>query len=277
MYTYLAAVIQMNSQPDMDHNFEQAYDLVRKAAAEGARLIGLPENFSYFDHLDTKIGKAEQLAEASPAFLKKTASEFGIYLLGGSYPVPDKKGKMFNRSTLFDPGGNLLAQYDKIHLFDVDLPEGEKYRESDFVRSGMNSPVVISTNDIGRIGFSICYDLRFPELYRALSDIGAEIMTVPSAFTATTGRVHWEPLIRARAIENTTYLFAPAQTGVHGKKRRTHGHSMIVDPWGDVLAIAGTGPGIACAEIRSERLEEVRKRIPSLEHRIIGHERPNVE
>lgn len=269
MEKYTAAVVQMNSQPDFERNLEQAYSLIGVAAGGGARLVGLPENFAFLGDFNVRLDEAANIAERTPDFLKETAAEFAIYLLGGSFPVPDGKGKVYNRSLLFGPDGSRLATYDKIHLFDVDLPEGESYRESDYVRSGENNAVVFGTDEIGRAGMTICYDLRFPEQYRRLMDERADLLCVPAAFTATTGKDHWKPLLQARAIENTAYVFAPAQTGVHGEKRRTHGHSMIIDPWGTVLADAGTDPGVSYAEIHPDRLREVRQRIPSLEHRVV--------
>ena len=265
----MAAVVQMNSRPDFEHNLNQAYTLIQEAAGRGARLVGLPENFAFLGDLDARIEQAEEIAQRVPEFLQKTAEEFGIFLLGGSFPVPDGEGRVYNRSLLTGPGGEQLAKYDKIHLFDVDLPEGESYRESEFVRTGEDGVVVFETGEAGIIGMSVCYDIRFPELYRRMMDRDAGVLCIPSAFTATTGRDHWEPLLRARAIENTAYVFAPAQSGLHGIKRRTHGHSMIVDPWGNILADAGTGIGIAYAEIDPKRLNEARQRIPSLQHRVI--------
>ncbi|MFH5832422.1 carbon-nitrogen hydrolase family protein [Halalkalibaculum sp. DA384] len=269
MESYRAAVVQMNSQPDFNYNLEQAYEEVRKAAKGGARLVALPENFVFLGSLEARMEQAEEIGKRTPDFLKDTAQEFGIYLLGGSYPTPAGNGKVYNCSLLVDPEGKTLARYNKIHLFDVELPEGESYRESDYVESGKNRPVVSRAGEIGNIGMSICYDLRFPELYRSLTERQAEVLCVPSAFTATTGRDHWKPLLRARAIENTAYVLAPAQTGTHGKKRTTHGHSLIVDPWGEVLADAGKEAGIATAVIDPSRLKEVRRRIPSLDHRKI--------
>lgn len=259
----------MNSQPDLDHNLEQARSLLQEAADEGAILAGLPENFAFLGDLNQRIQNAVEISTQAEKFLADISRELEIYLLGGSFPVLAASGKMLNRSLLFDPKGNKLAQYDKIHLFDVDLEGGESYRESDYVESGDNDPAVCPSEEIGNIGLSICYDLRFPELYRSLTEKGAEILMVPSAFTRTTGQAHWHPLLRARAIENTSYVFAPAQTGLHGKNRKTHGHSLIIDPWGRVLADGGTEPGVSYAEIKPEVLKEVRQSIPSLKHRRI--------
>ena len=270
MKSFKAAVIQMNSQPDVDHNLDQAYQLLKEAAKGGARLVGLPENFAFLGNLKKRMQLAGTIAEKAHPFLKQTAKELGIYLLGGSYPAPadESNGKTYNRSVLFGPDGKERARYDKVHLFDVDLPNGESYRESDYVKPGVNNPVVCKTDICGIIGMSICYDLRFPELYRKLSEQQSDMLCVPSAFTETTGRAHWKPLLRARAIENTAYVFAPAQTGKHGEKRRTYGHALIADPWGRIIADAGKQKGFAIAEIDATTIKQVRAKIPSLQHRV---------
>lgn len=270
MEPYIIAAVQMNSQPDIDYNLDQAYTMIRDAAGKGASLVGLPENFSFLGNQKLRMEKAEEISERSLQFIKETAAKFGIYLLGGSFPKPAGEGKVYNRSVLCNPEGRAVAQYNKIHLFDVELSDGESYRESDYVKPGNNRPVVYRSKELGKIGMSICYDLRFPELYRSLIQRQAEILCIPSAFTATTGRDHWKPLLQARAIENTSYVFAPAQTGTHGKKRQTHGHSLILDPWGFVLAEAGVETGIITAKVDHDRLQEVRQQIPSLEHRVIS-------
>jgi len=267
MKSFKAAAIQLNSQPYLDLNLEISYKCIREAAREGARLVGLPENFSFLGDLPAKMEQASTIAAQTEPFLKEAANEFGVYLLGGSFPVPAESDKVLNRSLLLGPDGSILASYDKIHLFDVDLEKGESYRESDYVEGGSPDAVVADIDEIGTIGLSICYDLRFPELYRELSARGSELLTVPSAFTKTTGQDHWFPLLQARAIENTCYVFAPAQTGIHGEKRETYGHSLIIDPWGRVLADGGEEPGVIYAEIDADVLESVRMSIPSLKHR----------
>jgi len=264
---YKAAVVQMNSQIDLEANLEQAYTFIKQAAGEGARIAGLPENFAFLGGLSMRLEQADTIAERVPEFLSETAREFEIYLLGGSYPVPTSGDKVYNHSTLYGPDGKELISYNKIHLFDVDLSEEEAYRESDYVQGGEVQTAVYEDSTIGSWGLSVCYDLRFPEWYRRLTEQGVEVLSVPSAFTFTTGQDHWRPLLRARAIENTCYVFAPAQTGLHGRNRKTWGHAMIIDPWGEVLADAGTEPGVAYAEIDPEKIKEVRKKIPSLEHR----------
>lgn len=267
MKAFKAAAIQMNSQPEMDTNLEQACRLVREAAGEGASFIGLPENFAFLGDLPARLEQAPEIARGVEKFLSDAAKEFKVYLLGGGYPVPASSGRVYNRASLVGPEGKEVARYDKMHLFDVDLEGGESYRESDFVEPGKAEPVCAECGSLGTIGLTICYDLRFPELYRKLSEMGADMLTVPSAFTQTTGAVHWRPLLRARAIENTAYVFAPAQTGLHGKNRRTYGHAMIVSPWGEILADAGTGEGVAYAEIEAGMIQKARKSIPSLQHR----------
>lgn len=267
MKEYKLAAVQMNSQPDLDYNLEEARSYIEEAAGEGASLISLPENFAYLGNLESRLEESERISVGSEKFLAETAREFGVHILGGSYPVLAASGKVYNRSTLIGPDGSTLAKYDKIHLFDVDLEDGESYRESDYVQPGENEPVVYKSETLGTIGFSVCYDLRFPELYRVLSEQGAEILTVPSAFTRTTGKDHWHPLLKARAIENTSYVLAAAQTGTHGRKRKTYGHSLIIDPWGNILADGGEDTGVIYAEFSPEILKDVRRSIPSLKHR----------
>lgn len=264
---YKAAVIQMNSQTELKANMDSAYRYMQKAASRGAKVVGLPENFAFLGGLSMRMKNADRIAREVSAFIAETSKEFGIYIMGGSYPVPTGNGKVYNRSTFYNPEGEKIAEYDKIHLFDVDLQEGESYRESDYVEAGKATPVVLRDNRIGNWGLTVCYDLRFPELYRELVKEGAQILSVPSAFTYTTGQDHWRTLLRGRAIENTCYVFAPAQTGLHGKNRKTWGHAMIIDPWGTVIADAGQEPGVTMAEINPEKIKQVRSQIPSLDHR----------
>ncbi len=267
MNAYKAAVIQMKSQPNIDHNLESAYTFIREASREGALLAGLPENFAFLGDFPIRLEKAPKIAERSRKFLSDSSKAFEIYLLGGSFPVPATSGRVLNRSILFGPDGESLATYDKIHLFDVDLEGGESYRESEYVEAGKPEPAVTETEGIGTLGLSVCYDLRFPELYRVLVKRGAGVLTVPSAFTRTTGSDHWHPLLRARAIENTSYVFAPAQTGTHGARRQTYGHSAIIDPWGRILVDGGEETGVYYANIEPGILKDVRQSIPSLKHR----------
>ena len=265
MQTYLAAAVQLNSTSDLVANLDQAAALISKAAACDAKLIALPENFSFLGPEDEKLRRAGEITAHSELFLKKQARSHHVFLLGGGHPAPASSGKTYNRSLLIGPDGEVKAQYDKIHLFDVDLPS-QSLRESDTVEPG-HKLVHIHDNTLGCVVLSICYDIRFPELYRLLSARGADVILVPAAFTAYTGKDHWEVLLRARAIENTCYVIAPAQCGHHFGKRDSYGHALIVDPWGHVLADAGSEPGIALAEVSPKRIGDVRMTLPSLRHR----------
>jgi predicted amidohydrolase len=200
---------------------------------------------------------------ALPQFLA-VAEELGIWLLVGSLGIKVSADKTVNRSYLIGPNGRVSARYDKIHLFDVNLPSGETYRESNTVAPG--GQAVVASLPWGRVGLSVCYDLRFPQLYRSLAKSGAEILTVPSAFTETTGKAHWHVLLRARAIENGCFVVAPAQGGTHANGRKTYGHSLIVGPWGDILAEAGTEPGVVAVELDLAEIAAARTRLPALQH-----------
>ena len=261
------AAIQLNSQPDIERSLNEAYRFVEKAAEEGAELICLPENFAFLGEERTMFDSAPEIANAVEEKLPRWAEKFGVFLLGGGYPAPAGDGKVYNRSMLIKPTGETAAVYHKIHLFDAVVSEDETYRESAHVEGGKPEAVVYESDDLPTIGFSICYDLRFPELYRELMTRGAKLLTVPSAFTKPTGRAHWETLLRARAIENSAYVIAPAQTGTHGEKRQTYGHSTIINPWGEVVADAGVEPGFITAEIDINVIEEVRRKLPSVHHR----------
>lgn len=265
--SYLAAALQLTSTPDLDANLQAAEEQVDLAARHGAALVGLPENFAFLGDDQQKLALAPMLAERCSRFLVTMAHRYQVTLLGGGFPVPAGDGAVYNRAELVGRDGQLLARYDKIHLFDVNLPDGNTYQESATVRSGDTSPPVVNMPGLGCLGLSICYDVRFPELYRFLASRGAQVLLIPAAFTAFTGKDHWEVLLRARAIENTAYVFAPAQTGVHYGRRQSHGHAMVIDPWGTVLADAGTSPGVAMAEMSTDRLEQVQRQMPSLYHR----------
>lgn len=268
MKSYLAAAIQMNSLPNLEKNLVQAEELIDLAVRQGAELIGLPENFSFLGDEEAKLAQAETIARESEKFLKTMAQRFQVSILGGGFPVPVGDGKVYNTALLIGPDGAELARYEKAHLFDVNLPDGNTYRESSSVLAGLRMPPVYPFKELGNIGLSVCYDVRFPELYRHLAQMGAEILFVPAAFTAYTGKDHWQVLLQARAIENTCYVIAPAQTGRHNAMRQSHGHAMILDPWGVVLADAGDQPGVAIAPIEPVRLEQVRRQMPSLQHRV---------
>ncbi|MFN6568491.1 hydrolase [Nostoc minutum NIES-26] len=271
MKSYLAAAIQMTSVPDLHQNLAQAEELIDLAVRRGAELVGLPENFSFMGEEKDKLDRAEAIATETEQFLKKMAQRFQVTILGGSFPVPvDNTGKVHNTTVLINPSGEELARYHKVHLFDVNVPDGNTYRESSTVVAGKQLPPVYFSENLGNIGLSVCYDVRFPELYRHLSDKGVDVIFVPAAFTAFTGKDHWQVLLQARAIENTAYVIAPAQTGNNYSRRLTHGHAVIIDPWGVILADAGEQPGIAIAEINPSRLDQVRRQMPSLQHRVFS-------
>ena len=263
---FLAAVVQITSIDDRAHNREQATALVRRAARAGAELIALPENVDVITDGPEKVARAEPLDGPTFAHYGALARELGIHLLAGTIAErAEAPGKARNTSVLFGPDGSRVAVYRKIHLFDVDLADGSKHRESDLVEAGVD--VVDADTPLGRIGLSVCYDLRFPELYRNLSERKCELLTIPAAFTLHTGKDHWEVLIRARAIENFCWVLAPAQTGRHRPGRVSWGHSMIVDPWGTVVAQCGDEAGFAIAELREERILTARAQVPALSHR----------
>ncbi len=270
MKSYLAAALQMTSVPDLKKNLTQAEELIDLAVRRGAEYITLPENFSFLGDEGGKLAQAAHICDASEKFLKTMAQRYQVTILGGGYPVPTDDGRIYNTALLVDAHGDVLLRYEKVHLFDVNWPDGNTYQESATVTSGDQLPSVCKTRDLGILGISVCYDVRFPELYRHLSQLGAEVITVPAAFTAYTGKDHWQVLLQARAIENTCYMIAPAQTGFHNSIRQSHGHAMIVDPWGIVLADAGQDVGMAIAEITPSRLVQVRQQMPSLNHRVFA-------
>jgi deaminated glutathione amidase len=268
------AAIQMNSTASVKSNLDSARVLLERARAQGAQLAALPENFAIMGRSERdKLAVSEAIGEGPiQAFLSRCASELGMWIIGGTIPIRanDGSGKVAAACLVFDDKGKFTARYDKIHLFDVDLPDREeRYRESATIAAG-SEPVVVTT-PVGRVGLSVCYDVRFPELFRLLQAQGAEILCLPAAFTAATGRAHWETLIRARAIENLCYVIAPAQSGTHENGRDTWGDSMVVDPWGHVLErVVDTGPGLAVGEVDRTLQQQMRARFPSLTHRRIG-------
>ena len=269
------AAIQMTSGPDVNANLEQARGLLEHGAALGAQLAVLPENFSFMGLEDAdKRRVAEEANGTGPvqSFLADTARRLHIWIVGGTMPLrASADGRVAAASLVYDADGKRTARYDKIHLFDVDIPgRAESYRESAHVAAG-SSPTVVDT-PAGRLGLSVCYDVRFPELFRSLSAAGAQLLTVPSAFTSPTGRAHWETLLRARAIENLCYVIAPAQSGFHPNGRETYGDSMIVDYWGRILQRLPRGRGCVVAEIDLIRQAEVRENFPSLKHRRDTHD-----
>ncbi|MGK7890546.1 MAG: carbon-nitrogen hydrolase family protein [Leptolyngbyaceae cyanobacterium] len=271
MKPYLAAAIQMNSSPELAKNLNQAEDLIDLAVRQGATLVTLPENFAFLGEEPLKMSMADKIAAASEQFLQTMAQRYQITLFGGGFPVPTQQAdRVYNTASLFGQDGTQLTTYRKVHLFDVDLPDGNTYRESLTVLSGTDLPPAYPSKEFGTLGLSVCYDVRFPELYRHLSKQGADVLLIPAAFTAFTGKDHWQVLLQARAIENTCYVIAPAQTGKHYARRQSHGHALIVDPWGTILADAGDEPGVAIAPIDPSRLEQVRRQMPSLNHRVFG-------
>jgi deaminated glutathione amidase len=272
MKPYIAAAIQMTSKPDLEKNLVEAEELIELAVRQGAELVSLPENFAFLGKEEDKIALASEIAHKTEKFLKKMAQKFQVTILGGGFPVPviDNPAKAYNTATLIAPNGQEIARYQKVHLFDVDVPDGNTYCESTTVMAGTTLPTIYNSEEFGNLGLSICYDVRFPELYRHLSSKGVDVLFIPAAFTAFTGKDHWQVLLQARAIENTAYVIAPAQTGNHYERRYTHGHAMIIDPWGVILADAGDKPGAVVAEINPHRLEQVRRQMPSLQHRIFA-------
>jgi deaminated glutathione amidase len=266
------AAAQMCSTEDVAQNLRLARDLVREAADAGAALVGLPENFAYLgSDRDHKLSLAESLDGPSDgpvlSQMRSLAWEARVWLLLGGFPekVPEAPGKLGNASVLLDPEGVIRARYRKIHLFDVEIPGGHEFRESDTVAAGGDA-VVVDT-PWGCLGMSICYDLRFPELYRELVRRGARLLAVPAAFTRETGKDHWHVLLRARAIENQAFVMAPAQWGFHGGKRASYGHAMVVDPWGVVIAECGEHDGFALGHVDLEYQDKVRRQLPCLDHR----------
>lgn len=268
MKSYLAAAIQMTSVPDLAKNLAQAEELIDLAVRQGAELIGLPENFSFLGEESDKVLQAETIAVESEKFIKTMAQRYQVTILGGGFPVPVNQSQVYNTAILVEPNGEEVARYQKVHLFDVNVPDGNTYQESITVKAGEALPPIYHSEKLGNLGLSVCYDVRFPELYRHLSYKGAEVLFIPAAFTAYTGKDHWQILLQARAIENTCYAIAPAQTGRHYGMRYSHGHALIIDPWGAILADAGDQPGVAIAEISPTRLEQVRRQMPSLQHRV---------
>lgn len=264
----MAAVVQLNARPVLEENLKQAESLIRAAAKDGATLISTPENSCRMratpeGRLATSF--AERDHPAIP-FYANLARELGVFIVAGSFSsIRVEEKRMANRSFLFGKDGTVIATYDKIHMFDVDLPNGDRYRESDSIRPGDHTTVA-QAGDV-RIGMTVCYDLRFPHLYRKLAKEGAEILTIPAAFTVPTGQAHWEVLLRARAIENGCFVLAAAQAGLHEGGRATYGHSLIVAPWGEILAeVQGDKPGYAVAGLDMDEVVRARGAVPSLSH-----------
>jgi len=264
------AAAQMTSTEDVKANLAAASRLVHRAAAAGARLVALPENFAFLGaDRDHRLAIAEPLREdGGPilAAMRTLAREAAVHLLLGGFPErSEHPGHIYNTAVLLAPDGGMAATYRKIHLFDVDLPGGAQFRESESVTPGQD--VVVARLPWGGLGLSVCYDLRFPELYRQLTKAGARVLAVPAAFTAETGKDHWHVLLRARAVENQAFVVAAAQWGLHGGKRISYGHALVVDPWGVVLAECGNHEGLAIADLDFGYQDQVRRNLPCLQHR----------
>jgi predicted amidohydrolase len=266
---FTAACIQYTAGPDPEPNLKEISGLIRQARQAGAELIMTPEVSNFIESGKRRRERARR--EADDPFLaglRELAQETGAWILAGSLVIDpaDNSGddRLANRSFLIDAAGGIVARYDKIHMFDIDLPGGESYRESNAYRPG--SGTVVAETPWGKLGMTVCYDVRFPYLYRALAHAGAEYLSVPSVFTVPTGTAHWHVLLRARAIENACFVFAPAAWGEHAGGRRSYGHSLIVDPWGQVLADGGEGVGIVTARIDPAEIAKARGMVPSLRH-----------
>lgn len=263
----VVAAIQTNSSDDVDANLTQAAKYIKKAKTKGAELVALPECFALMPKYPAQLNQhAEAHGDGKiQNFLAQLSGDIGIWIVAGSLPLRGDEQRTFNSLLVYNAQGKNVARYDKIHLFDAELPRGEHYRESEYTMPG--SECVLQDTPAGIMGLTICYDLRFPEIYRKLSAMGASCVVVPSAFTVPTGKAHWLSLLRARAIENSCYIIAPAQVGKHANGRKTYGHSLIIDPWGEIIAQRKTKPGIAVAKIESEKLARVKLQLPSLTHR----------
>jgi predicted amidohydrolase len=279
MSELVVGAVQMTSTEEVEANLERARDLVREAASAGALLVGLPENFAYLGNdRDHRLAIAETVPEPGTAAasahggvgpilgaMQELARATGTWLLLGGFPEKGSGKRIRNTAVLLDPAGAVVSVYRKVHLFDVDVPGGKRFRESEAIEPG-DVPVVAET-PWGGLGLSICYDVRFPELYRALAARGARIVVVPSAFTLETGKDHWHVLLRARAIENQVFLMAPAQFGAHGPNRTSYGHAVVIDPWGTILAECGDHDGVALARLDFDYQDKVRTALPVLTHR----------
>jgi predicted amidohydrolase len=263
------AAIQMATGPNVSANLLETERLVREAAEAGARLVVLPENFAFMGKRDQdQLAFRERDGDGRlQRFLSSIAARYGLWLVGGTIPIEtEDPAKIRGSCLVFDDHGQRVGRYDKIHLFDVSLPgTGERYQESATIQPGED--VVVIDSPFGRLGVAVCYDLRFPELFRSMVESGMEILAIPACFTALTGKAHWETLVRARAIENLAYVIAAAQGGYHISGRETHGHSMVVDPWGTVLAQVPRGTGSISCPLDLDFQASVRRNFPTLEHR----------
>jgi len=264
--TFIAAMVQTRTKLSPDDNVKEIGALIREAKAKGAAYVQTPEMTNLLAANRDQLFKtiADEEHDTSLKSFRALARELKIYLHIGSMAIRATPDRAANRAFLIDPNGEIIARYDKIHMFDVNLANGESYRESNNYQPG--DTAALADLPWGRLGLTICYDMRFPSLYRALSESGASFLTMPSAFTKPTGEAHWHVLLRSRAIENGAFVFAAAQGGVHESKRVTYGHSLIVDPWGEILAEGGVDPGVIVAEIDPAKVADARTKIPSLQH-----------
>jgi deaminated glutathione amidase len=266
------AALQMVSAPSVERNLETAAGLIAEAAGAGARLVALPEYFCFMGRADRdKLAVAEAPGNGPiQRTLADAARRHGVWVIGGTLPVQSREPeRVLNANCVYAPDGTLAARYDKMHLFRYDNGR-ERYDEGRVLVAGA-TPTAFEADGL-RVGLSVCYDLRFPELYRALMDPPCDLLSVPSAFTHTTGEAHWELLLRARAVENQCYVIAPAQGGLHENGRRTWGHTMIVDPWGEILGVRAEGEGVVIADLDPGRIASVRRQLPALEHRRLSRE-----
>ena len=265
----VVAAIQMASGPNVKANLEEAEKLIKTAVQQDAKFVVLPENFAIMGLTEVdKVAIAETAGDGPiQQFLSQQAKRHNIWIVGGTIPIESGvPGKVYSASLLYNDSGEMIARYDKIHLFDVVLEDSnESYNESETIESG--DDVVVVDTPFGKLGMAVCYDLRFPELFRAMADVGMEVCVLPSAFTNLTGRAHWESLLRARAIENLCYMIAPDQGGYHKSGRETYGDSMIIDPWGVVLNRLPHGTGVVVSDVDLEKLRRTRKNFPALQHR----------
>ena len=266
MSTFRTACIQNTATRDIAANITWVCGRITEACDAGADFITLPETVGLIEPVNEQIPDScfHEERDAGLAAFRAAAREYEVWILVGSQLIKNSFDQIVNRSILIDARGEIMARYDKLHLFDIELANGETYRESAVITPG--SRAIVATTPWGKLGMTVCYDLRFAALYQSLAQAGAEFITIPAAFTRTTGKAHWHTLIRARAIETGSYIIAPNQCGRHVDKRASYGHSMIVDPWGKVLADAGPKPGIIMAEIDPSKVEDARNRIPALRH-----------
>lgn len=265
---FRVAALQMVSTPDVARNLAEAGRLIAEAAGDGAQLVLLPEYFCFMGHRDTdKLALAEPYRDGPiQRFLAEAAHRHGVWVIGGTLPLKaPEPDRVLNTTLVFDPSGNEAARYDKIHLFNFEKGD-ESFDEARTIRAG--DTVVAFDAPFGRVGLSICYDLRFPELYRRMGDCA--LIVVPSAFTYTTGRAHWEMLLRARAVENQCYVLAAAQGGKHENGRRTWGHSMLIDPWGEIVAVRDEGASVVTGTLDPQRIADVRQSLPAWRHRVLA-------